>query len=603
MLNPNERQLYLEALQPPNGYSLDRGIAATYSLDLLTLLIVPLSLVLYDYAGEDDLNDQTKMLEALQRTSEKLRIYCQRGRISVPKINSLLYSYLEDTVVEVDTLGTFHPKTWLLRFTAEELPVIYRFICLSRNLTFDQSWDTLLVLDGQLQGSTMIENKPLLDYLQGLQYLAGKPEQNLDVVWEELSRVKFETPSGFNRSLKFWPLGIDGYKKNPLLRKADRLLIISPFVSDNLLRDVLEKSGANSYLISRIDSLDQLQEETLSLFERSYVMDDPAVDETNAEDVESNDNSRSDLHAKLYISEKGNTTKVFTGSANATNAAFYLNTELLVELTTDNWNMNIDEFLSSDKNLFGSVIKEYRRGELKKIDIEKAKLEALTDKLRDALSNHHFSLNVVPGDEKGTYKMEMACDKGLTDLLSEAKATCWPITLQSSMAKEISEVGEESIISFNLSTAALTSFMAFEITAYQGDLKNRVRFVLNLPIEGLPEDRYEKVLLSIISDRNRFLRYLIMLLAEGKILNPDFIEIIKSGSNNGKPTGDRADNGLPLMEEMIRALSRTPDKIDRIDRLVRELSKTEEGREVLPEDFNLIWGPIWETRQRMVSKK
>jgi hypothetical protein len=279
MLNPNERQLYLEALKPPAEYSLDRGIAATYSLDLLTLLIVPLSLVLYDYGGEDDLKDQTKMLEALQRTSERLTIYCQRGRISVPRINSLLYSYLEKTVVEVNTPNTFHPKTWLLRFTAKEQSAVYRFICLSRNLTFDQSWDTLLVLDGELQNSIQSGNKPLLDYINSLQNLAGKSEQKVEEILEELGRVRFEAPPEFKKQIRFWPLGIDGHRKNPLLQSADRLLVVSPFVSDRLLADVVKKSDAESYLISRLESLDNLKEETLAHFERLYVMDDPVTEE------------------------------------------------------------------------------------------------------------------------------------------------------------------------------------------------------------------------------------------------------------------------------------------------------------------------------------
>jgi hypothetical protein len=193
--------------------------------------------------------------------------------------------------------------------------------------------------------------------------------------------------------------------------------------------------------------------------------------------------------------------------------------------------------------------------------------------------------------------------KGIADILEDTKVVCWPITLQSSMAKALFGVGENDTVAFNLSTTALTSFIAFEITAHLGEQKNVVRFVLNLPIEGLPDDRYEKVLLSIISDRSRFLRYLVMLLAEGAIMNPDFIDIIRGPAEGGSDNNSWHNNDLPLMEEIIRALSRTPDKIDRIDRLVRELSKTEEGREVLPENFNLIWEPIWEARQRMVKNK
>jgi phosphatidylserine/phosphatidylglycerophosphate/cardiolipin synthase-like enzyme len=126
---------------------------------------------------------------------------------------------------------------------------------------------------------------------------------------------------------------------------------------------------------------------------------------TLEDDEESDYFNRNDLHAKLFITEHGDLTKVYTGSANATNSAFILNTEFMVELNADKKFINIDSFLSTDKNLFGSVIKEYRRGELEESNPEIAKLEALTNKVRNALSSHQFSLKVLPGDETGTHKM------------------------------------------------------------------------------------------------------------------------------------------------------------------------------------------------------
>ena len=44
MLNPDQRELFLSALRPPDGYRFDRGIGTTFTLNLLTLLVAPLSL-------------------------------------------------------------------------------------------------------------------------------------------------------------------------------------------------------------------------------------------------------------------------------------------------------------------------------------------------------------------------------------------------------------------------------------------------------------------------------------------------------------------------------------------------------------------------------
>ena len=603
MLNPNDRKLYLETLKPPAGYSLDRGIATTFSLDLLTLLIVPLSFVLFDYDGEEDLKDQTKVLEALQRTSERLTIYCQRGRISVPKVN-LLYCYLENTVVEVNADGTFHPKTWLLRFTADDQPPYYRFICLSRNLTFDKSWDTLLVLDGEMKDTEQAENKPLVDYIRSLSQMAEGSDQETDGFISELSRVKFEAPPGFNKDMKFWPLGIEGYQNNPLLEKADRMLIVSPFLSDNLLKQVKEKSDASSILLSRIDSLDALKEETLAQFEKIYVLDEPAPDEEVEDEgpVEGQSN-RSDLHAKLYVIEQGNKTRVLTGSANATNSGFNLNTEFLVEMRADKKDISIDSLLFSDQNTLGAVLREYYYRQTEANDIESKELEKKIDEVRGILTASNFNLQAVPAEQKGTYDLNMRLNEEPLELMDNVEVLCWPITQQDSKALSIDEIAE-GITFKNLSTASITSFMAFEVTAFGDNDKRTTRFVLNLPLTGIPEDRNEKILISIISDRNRFLRYLIFLLTEGQINNTGLHELIKIHDENERIFNGRRDSeSIPLMEEMVRALSRKPEKIDRIDRLVRELKKSEEGREILPDDFNLIWEPIWEARQRMVNKK
>jgi len=156
MFNPNSRLTYLDQLRPPDGYSLDRAIATTFSLDLLSLLMAPLSMSLYDCRNQEDvLKDPIAVLEALRLTTDRFAVFCQESRISVPNKNTRLYSLLEKVVVQVEPPnenGVFHPKVWLLRFTPddEEQSVVYRLLCLSKNLTFDRSWDTVLALDGEL---------------------------------------------------------------------------------------------------------------------------------------------------------------------------------------------------------------------------------------------------------------------------------------------------------------------------------------------------------------------------------------------------------------------------------------------------------------------
>ncbi len=606
MLNPNERQIYLEALRPPVGYTLDKGIATTFSLDLLTLLIIPLSLVLFDYEGEDDLRDQIKILEALQRTAQRITIYCQRGQIHVPRVNSLLYSYLEKTVVEIDTpAGVFHPKTWLLRFVAPGKPALYRFLCLSRNLTFDKSWDTMLVLDGEPCDFVQESNRPLLDFVRSLPLMATGPAGGLDDLLDELNKVRFYPPPGFEQHITFWPLGFGGYRDNPLLTKAERMLIISPFVTDDLLALVAGATGARCALLSRIESLDALKQDTLSHFERVYVMDDAAADEASEEGgAEESAQNGSDLHAKLYLAEQGNVTRVWTGSANATGAAFSVNVEFLVEMRANRATLSIDSILSPEHNPLGNVIREYRRSEQPTIDPTRLEMETAIDDVRRQIAAGKFQLEASSGTQERTYDLILSLEGDALRLPDGAEVCCWPITLPDSSARNLLELECGNVQFSGLTAAAVTAFMAFAITVHKHKSRSGTRFVLNLPLSGMPEDRNERVLTSIISDRNRFLRYLMLLLSEAENWQLELSEFVRSQQNRvfGKAAdGGNPMHGIPLLEEMIRALSRDPAKIDRIARLVEEMKKTEEGREILPDEFERIWMPFSQARRKLVN--
>ena len=96
MLDPSARHVYLDALRPPPDFQLDRAVATTFSLDLLTLLAAPLSFALFecDHA-EQALANPIAVLEALRRATGKFTVFCQRGRISVPRFEKLLFGYLE----------------------------------------------------------------------------------------------------------------------------------------------------------------------------------------------------------------------------------------------------------------------------------------------------------------------------------------------------------------------------------------------------------------------------------------------------------------------------------------------------------------------------
>lgn len=620
MLNPNVRLLYLEELRPPEEYKLDRAIATTFSLDLLSLLMAPLSMVFSEQGNQDDLlKDPIAFLEAVQRTKDRLAVFCQAGRIIVPTVDSRLYSYLEPIVVEVQPpggKGVFHPKIWLLRFVKPHAPVYYRLLCLSRNLTFDRSWDTVLALEGYLQEQRQLNfrlNRPLVDFIRALPTLAVSNRQSetgttvrpeiqahIDTMAAEVGRVQFQPPEGFDAISAFIPVGLNGYKKFLPLSDYNRLLILSPFLSDEWLTTSM-KSGSNNVLISRSESLDDLNNKTLVGLEantKMFIMDEAAEQADNPEgDVKLVDSSSgtelSGLHAKLYILEQGWRASVLTGSANATSAASNgTNIEFMVELSGMRSQVGIEQFLGggdSQTTSLRSLLQPYQKPQTPpKIDPTKKRLETILDTARRVLVGAGLSLKVVPG-AVDTFHLELKASQTPANSFGAIRGCCYPVSLNSSHARDIAPLMAGQVIGFNnLSLVSLTSFFVFGLTATLDGQQSTLGFVLNLPVEGMPAQRDKHILHSIISDRSLFIRYLLFLLTEeAGIFNPqEFIRPDKHGSNNGVHTSSI---GLPLLEELVRASCRQPAKIDRIATLVDDLKQSEEGQALLPEGFDEIW--------------
>ena len=168
MLTPRSRRLLLEALRPPPGHSLSRAIGTSYTLDLMALLTAPLAFTFFDHEDDDGrpIADPLALLQAVRSNADRIHIFCQAGGIAVPSSGRTLLSYLEDSVFEVTAPkegGVFHPKIWVIRFVSERDEPRYRLLCLTRNLTFDRSWDTALVLDGRFVKKSRVvgKNTPL----------------------------------------------------------------------------------------------------------------------------------------------------------------------------------------------------------------------------------------------------------------------------------------------------------------------------------------------------------------------------------------------------------------------------------------------------------
>ena len=175
---------------------------------------------------------------------------------------------------------------------------------------------------------------------------------------------------------------------------------------------------------------------------------------------------------------------------------------------------------------------------------------------------------------------------------------CWPITLnQENFAQKLTPDGNWSSCFRSLSFEALTTFLAFEARVSTNGRSDTCQFVLNLISFGFPEDRRQRLLRYMLKDRQQLLRYLFLLLEEEETLS---LANITTSLHNAGGSGEGAFLAdLPLFEVLVRALEHSPKKLDHVARLIDDLESTEEGRELLPAEFNQIWIPLWKARQEL----
>ncbi len=228
---------YGELLRPPEGYRFEQAVATTYSADLGTLLSLPIALV-FSHTLEGDLTEtRFQLLDAIKRFSKQATIYHQKGQLHVPAKLNFLHAFLEDALVPVlpaDAFAAFHPKIWIVKYVAREddAAALIRVLVLSRNLTFDRSWDVAASVEGVPGQRPDEANKPLVDFVNWLDRL--HPIPGIESLSDSLMRTNFSVKYPFEK-LSFCPMGIPGYPGEQLFpSKARKTLVISPFLTNQL---------------------------------------------------------------------------------------------------------------------------------------------------------------------------------------------------------------------------------------------------------------------------------------------------------------------------------------------------------------------------------
>lgn len=625
MLSPHDRSSLFAALRPPEGFQLDAAVGTSFTLDLEAMLTAPISFALYEATQADPDDPEIEpvgLLEAIRRFAERITLFCQAGQIAVPTRRRPVFAWLEDGVIEVDAPRPgrlFHPKVWVVRFSSDEAFVL-RVLCATRNLTFDTSWDTLLRLE--TEPYTHADRQPiagqtdLADLLRRLPALAHHPvdlgrREQLDALADEVERVPLVPPEPFT-SVTLHTFGLERTRPLPFPDHSTASLVVSPFLGEPLLERFLDDHVLTA-LISREESLDRISPQLLSQIERLSVLssaveiEPPEVDSGPGGDLDQEpvaaahtaaehaDPGRqlSGLHAKLFVFDTDHGTRLFTGSANATGAAFDGNVEVLAELhgPAEVGVASLLEDTPGESGFLDLLVDYEARDEPTEPD-DAEKLEWRLDRLRVDLAAARFTAQVTTSAED--YLLELTSEEPLPTMdADEVEISVWPITLDGTSSAQPLPADQAPAASFVVTLDGISAFFAFRATAKRGTARASTTFLVKARLEGAPEDRHSRLLASMLRDRDRLLRYLLML------LHDDTTMLVGDGLGQGKGWVGRwlsAGSGEPpLLEVLLRALDRHPDRLDHIERLLHDLG--DEQQELLPARFDEIWAPIWQHRQ------
>jgi len=563
-------------MRPFEGYDMDCAIGTSYSLSLEALLFLPLSL----FFGEElDLGNRQitlQMLEALTKVPEKIRVFCQKGKIARPAFYHNILAFWEDSIEQIHMdshLKSFHPKLWLIRYVPHQKnkPVRYKLFCTSRNLTMCRDWDMALEMEGTVVKKRKKENQPLKDFLQ---YLDNNWEQKTGYkILEEIMNIDFEKGAD-ELSYHFHALGL-GKNNHPLLvarPPGDTLLIMSPFLDNttlkkysSLYREVLLFSSSQE--LSRIDpsillSIGQVYQFN-PVIERNLVavydpetLDDHQLDTATqaSMDPESHFNPGLGLHAKLYILGHDSQSSWYVGSANATDPALGRNIEFMTQVNLTSAKATPQAMLElltdsdSGKGLFvpfGSP------------DILESDPDQDTELALRKLIYELCSLKVtgsVTQDRDSMYTLQyIVVTQGL-NLPDNFTVQLCPLSV-ATRGGVLLEKHQDTYTFTKFSQIELTPFLLYSIS-YPDNCRKEL--VIHSGIQ-LPGNRLSKIFSSIIDSQERLLLYL------AGILSREDITVIGNLTEQGSAFSINGQTAKPasrgLYEKLLLAAATDKEKI------------------------------------------
>lgn len=586
----HDRLDYGKMLIPPPGYRLERAIAATYSLDLNTFLSIPVALLFSQTLEGKLTGERFQVLDAISRSAEVVTVYCQEGGIHVPKRYNRLFAFMENMIVQVrsaDAFTSFHPKIWVIRYVREdkEGQPLYRVLILTKNLTFDHSWDLAVSLEGKTDRTNRETNRPLLAFLSYLHSV--RPIEQFYTFKRDLAKVKFNPPAGFDR-ITFHPVGIAGHRESPISDVAAiKALCMSPFIDDITVSGLRKQTEGKFWIFGRKREMAKLSSEVIRV-SQAYCISERVVAGENMADAgdASEEPADQDLHAKLFVFQQPGKCRWYIGSSNATKAAQERNVEFLVELVGSDPRVTLDrvveDFLGENNRY--KVFEEFTKEMAGQVDIN-ANQHAVVRRLEFLLAKAPLRGVLTRAANETNYDLTLTID--LRSLTAPKGISLSVRPLNYAVMTDVEFDKSHQPIFKNISEADISRFIVYTITEGGETLRS---FVVRYEVDNIPDSRLDTIFRCIVSNRNKFFAYLRLILAD-EVSKDD---LVPDPPGPQRPPGESGEAfwhaELPIFERLIVAASRDPRKLREVDHMIDRLKTTHQEKETpMPPGFLDFW--------------
>lgn len=455
---------------------------------------------------------------------------------------------------------------------------------LSRNLTFDRSWDIAVSLDGELLPKSEATRSTWTGFVEGLLGKAPDFEAG-SILADEVGRIHWQPPSGF-WDPRLIPGGPDfGVPLD--LQPSDQLLVVSPFLKDSggcvTALDELVKQcpDGKRLLFSRAEELNSIGQDKLEEWSCFSINEDVVDGEERLALSEIKQN----LHAKLIVNQRGQTTHWHVGSANSTSAALGntsgtpRNDEFMLRLT-GRTHVAGPEVLVRDWVGNGENPGLFVRHSFVSVDADDS------DDFRDCIRKVAYQLAratwelTAEQDEQGTYHLKLEIDQ-VEPICEEVQVEVGQLAITNAYKAFATQMEWTGV---NLSQ--ISALVPVRVRAGDERLGNSIseqlviQAALRLP-KGV--NREQSLLAELVSSESKFLNCIRLLLQR----QPDKNEWLGYDAQQGQQDGLYAlFDDSPLFEQLMDAAARHPDSLKRIAKLLKRIQDTGVP---IPEAFQKLW--------------